>query len=170
MSSGRVYCGSSHSRSDTLTTLKSRPLFQISITLHPVQELGRTPAGERRVIPVAGGQFNGERINGTVLPHAGSDLLLLRADGSFQQDARLTLRSDDGALIVMTYRGVRHSSPEVSRRIARGETVPRTDYYLRIAPFFETAARDYAWLNTIVAVGVGERLPNGARYEVYEIL
>lgn len=153
-----------------MNALQSRPLFEISMTLHPIQEIGRTPAGERRIIPVAGGQFNGERINGTVLAHAGSDLLLQRADGSFQQDVRLTLRSDDGALILMTYRGVRHSAPEVSRRIARGEAVPRTDYYLRIAPFFETAAPDYAWLNTIVAVGVGERLPNGARYEVHEIL
>jgi Protein of unknown function (DUF3237) len=153
-----------------MNALKSRPLFEISMTLHPIQEIGRTPAGERRIIPVAGGQFNGERINGTVLAHAGSDLLLLRADGAFQQDVRLTLRSDDGALILMTYRGVRHSAPDISRRIARGETVPRSDYYLRIAPFFETAAADYAWLNTIVAVGVGERLPNGARYEVYEVL
>ena len=153
-----------------MNALKSRPLFEISITLHPVQEIGSTPAGERRVIPVAGGQFNGDRINGTVLPHAGSDLLLQRADGSFQQDVRLTLRSDDGALILMTYRGVRHSAPEVSRRIARGETVSRTEYYLRIAPFFETAALDYAWLNTIVSVGVGERLTTGARYQVYEVL
>ena len=153
-----------------VNSLQSRPLFEISIDLHPIQEIGSTPAGERRVIPVAGGRFNGERINGIVLPHTGSDLLLMRADGSFQQDVRLVLRSDDGALILMIYRGVRHSPPEVSRRIARGEAVPRTDYYLRIAPFFETAASGYEWLNRIVAIGVGERRPNGAAYDVYEIL
>ena len=153
-----------------MSSLQSRPLFEISIDLHPIQEIGSTPAGHRRVIPVAGGHFNGERINGIVLPHAGSDLLLMRADGSFQQDVRLVLRTDDGALILMTYRGVRHSPPEVSRRIARGEAVPRTDYYLRIAPSFETAAPGYEWLNTIVAIGVGERRPNGAAYEVYEVL
>ena len=106
-----------------MNSLQSRPLFEISIDLHPIQEIGSTPAGQRRVIPVAGGRFNGERINGIVLPHAGSDLLLMRADGSFQQDVRLVLRSDDGALILMTYRGVRHSPPEVGRRIARGEAV-----------------------------------------------
>jgi hypothetical protein len=70
----------------------------------------------------------------------------------------------------MTYRGVRHATPEVSARIAAGETVPPSEYYLRTAPFFETGAPAYAWLNTIVAIGVGERLPNGARYEVFEIL
>jgi hypothetical protein len=153
-----------------MSELTSRPLFDISITLHPIQEIGQTPAGERRVIPVSGGHFNGERLNGTILPHAGSDLLLLRVDGSFQQDVRLVLRTDDGALILMTYRGIRHSAPDVGRRIARGEQVPRSDYYLRIAPFFETAAAGYTWLNRIVAVGVGERQPNGARYEVHEIL
>lgn len=153
-----------------MNDLQSRPLFEISIDLHPTQEIGNTPAGHRRVIPVAGGRFNGERINGIVLPHAGSDLLLMRADGSFQQDVRLVLRSDDGAIILMTYRGVRHSPPEIGRRIARGEAVPRTDYYLRISPFFETAAPGYQWLNNLVAIGVGERRPNGAAYEVYEIL
>jgi hypothetical protein len=58
----------------------------------------------------------------------------------------------------------------VNRRIARGDPVDPSEYYLRIAPFFETGAPAYAWLNTIVAVGVGERRPDGARYEVFEIL
>jgi hypothetical protein len=73
--------------------LRSRHLFTIAITLHPIQEIGATPAGERRVVPVSGGQFSGERLRGEILPHAGSDLLLARADGSFQQDVRMTLRT-----------------------------------------------------------------------------
>jgi hypothetical protein len=70
----------------------------------------------------------------------------------------------------MTYRGIRHSSAEVARRIARGESVPRENYYLRTAPFFETAAPAYAWLNHIVTVGIGERLASGAAYDVFEML
>jgi hypothetical protein len=153
-----------------MNELRSRHLFDIAITLHPVQELGATPAGHRRVVPVSGGEFAGERLRGTILPHAGGDWLLARADGAFQQDARFTLLTDDGALILMSYRGVRHGSPEVNARIARGDPVAPTEYYLRTAPFFETAAPEYAWLNTIVAVGVGERRPGGAAYEVFEIL
>lgn len=153
-----------------MSELKSRHLFDIVIELHPIQTLGATPAGERRIIPVSGGHFSGERLRGEILPHAGSDLLLTRNDGSFQQDVRLALRTDDEALILMTYRGVRHASPQVSARIARGEAVERSEYYLRTAPFFETAAPQYAWLNTVLAIGVGERLANGARYEVFEIL
>ena len=80
------------------------------------------------------------------------------------------LRTEDGALIVMTYRGVRHASSEVNDRIARGEHVPPSEYYLRTAPFFETASTAYAWLNTIVSVGIGDRRPTSVVYDVFEVL
>jgi hypothetical protein len=153
-----------------MAELRSQPLFNLQIQLHPLQELGLTPLGQRRIIPVSGGSFEGARLRGVILPHAGGDWLLVRSDGALQQDVRLTLQTDDGALSYMSYRGVRHSSPEVTARLARGERVDPTEYYLRTAPFFETAAPAYAWLNKIVAVGVGERRPNGAAYEVFEVL
>jgi hypothetical protein len=153
-----------------MTELKSHPLFTITMKLPPFLELGDTPAGNRRVFTVSGGQFVGDRLRGEVLPEAGSDLLLRRADGTFQQDVRLILRTDDGALILMTYRGVRYASAEVSARIARGERVARSDYYLRTAPFFETSSSKYAWLNNIVSIGIGERQPDAVTYEVFEIL
>lgn len=153
-----------------MTELQSRHLCTITIKLHPTEELGNTPAGNRRVFPVSGGEFRGQRIRGSVLPVAGSDLLLARPDGSSQQDVRMLLRTDDGALILMTYRGVRHASAEVNDRIARGEQVAASEYYLRTSPFFETSSPKYAWLNKIVAVGVGERRPDGVTYEIFEIL
>jgi hypothetical protein len=115
--------------------LKSRHLFTIMMKLPPTLELGDTPAGNRQVFTVAGGEFAGDRIRGEVLPQASSDLLLLRTDGSSQQDVRLILRTDDDALILMTYRGVRHSSPEVNARIAGGEQVAPSEYYLRNGSF-----------------------------------
>jgi hypothetical protein len=150
--------------------LASRHLLTLSIELHPIYDLGTTPVGHRRIVPVSGGSFRGERLRGEILPHAGSDVLITRGDGVFQQDVRLALRTDDDALILMTYRGVRHSSPEIARRIASGESVSPTDYYLRTAPFFETGASQYEWLNRVLTIGVGERLPNGAVYEVFEVL
>ena len=150
--------------------LKSRHLFTIKMKLPPTLELGATPAGSRRVFTVSSGEFSGDRLRGEVLPQASSDLLLVRADGAYQQDVRLILRTDDGALILMTYRGVRHASPEVTARIARGERVGPGDYYLRTAPFFETSSAKYAWINKIVSVGVGEREPDGVTYEIFEIL
>jgi hypothetical protein len=153
-----------------MTELRSRHLFTITIKLHPIQELGDTPAGNRRVVPVSGGSFRGERLQGEILPHAGSDLLLGRADGSLQQDVRMILRTDTGALILMTYRGVRHASQEVNARLARGEMAPPSDYYLRTTPYFETSSPQFVWLNKIVTVGIGERRADGVTYEVFEIL
>jgi hypothetical protein len=153
-----------------MKTLSSKSLFVISINLHPTIECGSTPAGNRRIFSVSGGEFRGERIRGTILPVIGSDLLLIRGDGSAQQDVRMLLKTDDDALVLMTYRGVRHASDEVNARLARGEPVTGADYYLRTAPFFETSSQTYSWLNRIVSVGVGERRADSVVYEVFEIL
>jgi hypothetical protein len=160
----------SQSPQSSMKELKSTHLFTITIKLQPTIEMGDTPAGKRRVFSVSDGEFAGDRIRGTIMPVIGSDLLLVRADGSAQQDVRMLLKTDDGVLVLMTYRGVRHASDEVNARIARGEQVNGSDYYLRTAPFFETSSRRYSWINRIVAVGVGERRADSVVYEVFEIL
>lgn len=153
-----------------MNELKSRHLFTLTIGLHPTIELGDTPAGQRRIFAVSGGEFAGDRISGTIEPVIGSDLLLVRTDGSAQQDVRMLLKAHDGARVLMTYRGIRHASAEVNARIARGEPVDGAEYYLRTSPFFETSAPQYSWLNRIAAVGVGERRRDRVLYEVFEIL
>lgn len=150
--------------------LRTRPLFRMDLSLHPYQDVGATPLGRRRIAPVSGGTFEGERLRGTVLPHGGSDWLLQRADGSFQLDVRLMLQTHDGALVGMGYRGVRHASPEVASRLARGEKVDRSEYYLRTTPFFETADERYSWINHVIAVGMGDRRSDGVVYDVFEVL
>ena len=153
-----------------MNELRSRPLFDISLSLHPMQELGATPLGTKRIAPVSGGTFKGERLSGIVLPVAAADWIIVRADGSVQLDVRLTLKTDDDALVLMTYRGIRHSSPEVAQRLAQGEKVDPAEYYFRTSPFFETGSAKYTWINNIVSVAVGERLPSRVRYRVFEIL
>lgn len=153
-----------------MSELRSRPLFTIRMTLHPMQELGHTPMGRRRIVPVKEGTFEGERLRGIVRTDAGGDWLLQRADGTYQMDVRLTLETHDGALVLMCYRGVRHASEDVAARIARGEDLEPDQYYLRSTPFFETSDPRYTWLNQVVAVGVGDRRPDRVSYEVFEIL
>lgn len=136
--------------------LASRPLFVLHAQLHDVQFHGPTPLGTRKIVAVAGGHFEGERLRGVVLPHGGHDWALVRNDDTLSLDVRLTLVTDDDAVILMTYRGIRHDKgPE---------------QYFRIAPFFETGDDRYAWLNDIVSVGLGTRPPEGPRYDVHEIL
>jgi hypothetical protein len=56
------------------------------------------------------------------------------------------------------------------KRLSAGEAVDPSEYYFRIAPLFETASERYGWLNRVICVGLGERLAEGPRYTVYEIL
>ena len=152
-----------------MRNLESRFLMKITAELGDVHEIGEGPLGRRQLVVVAGGRFEGPRLNGEILS-GGTDMILRRADGAMCPDVRLTLKTDDGAIIEVTYRGIRHASAEVMARIAAGEDVPADDYYLRNTPYFETGSEKYDWLNRIVAVGLGARAPNGAVYHIHEIL
>ena len=152
-----------------MTALRSEYLGRLTIEVGQSHMVGATPRGRLRVDVFGGGTFEGPRIKAKLLS-GGSDALVERADRAMQPDVRLTLETDDGALIYVSYRGVRHGSPEAMAAIARGEIPDPSAYYLRNAPFFETAAPRYDWLNRIVAVGVGRRTPTQAIYEVHEIL
>ena len=149
--------------------LRSDFLFTITVTVTQLHDFGETPLGLRHVDMLGGGSFDWPKLRGDVLP-GGMDQKINRADGAMTPNVRLVLRTDDEALIYMYYTGVRHGSPEVMRRIVDGETVDPSEYYLRNAPFFETAAPKYDWLNRIVSVGVGRRMPDHAAYDVFEIL
>ena len=150
--------------------LASRPLFELRLDVPPLIDLGDTPYGRRRIAAVTGGSFEGERLRGTVLGAPGGDWLLLRPDGVLMLDVRIVLKTDDGALIYMAYRGLRHGAADVMERLARGEAVDASSYYFRITPTFETAAPAYAWLNRLLAVGIGHREPAGPVYRVEELL
>jgi hypothetical protein len=150
--------------------IATQPLFELRLTVPQVLDLGDTPQGRRRVAPVLGGSFEGERLKGEVLGSGGGDWLLQRNDGVVTLDVRLVLRTHDGELISMAYRGVRHGPAEVMARMAAGEAVDPGSYYFRIVPTFETAAAKYQWLNRIVAVGTGRREPGGPIYSIAEVL
>ena len=144
------------------------PLLNAEITLAAPQELGGTPQGRRRIIYITGGTFSGARLKGRVLP-GGADWQVVREDGVAVLDTRYTLETEDGALIYVQNRGLRHGPPEVMERLARGENVDASLYYMRSHPSFETGDPRYAWLNKIVCVGSGERLANAVKLEMYEI-
>ena len=150
--------------------IETRPLFQIRLHVPQVLDIGDTPLGRRRIAAVAGGEFEGERLRGTVVAAPAGDWLLQRADGVTVLDVRLLLRTDDGEHIYMAYRGLRHGPADVMARLAAGQAVDPKTYYFRIAPTFETASEKYAWINKVVAVGTGHREATGPIYSVEEVL
>ena len=152
-----------------LSTLRYQPLFIFQIEVKPPSIVGATPGHDRRIGEIAGGRFEGERLSGKILS-GGSDWQSLRADGATTLNVRLVMETHDGALIAMTYLGVRHGPKEVLDRIARGESVNPSEYYMRATPYYETASPNYGWLNRVVSVAYGHRVAGGAIYQVFEIL
>ena len=149
--------------------LESEFLLSLSATLDPDRQLvGPTPQGDRTIVYLTGGTFEGPKLRGEVLP-GGGDWLRRRADGVVQLDVRATLLTDDGALIYVQYRGINAASPETMAKQARGEEVAASELYFRTTPYFETGAEKYAWLNKIIAVGVGRFEPHGVGYDIYAI-
>ena len=151
--------------------LKSDFLFHLDLTVNPdLQAVGEVPLGKRRITVITGGTAEGPRVRAAVVPGACAAWVMGRADGVVQLDVRVTLRTHDGAWIYMTYPGLGHGSPEVMARVNSGQAVSVDDYYFRILPQFETASPDYAWLNRLMAVGIGERAAKGPNYDVYAVL
>ena len=149
--------------------LQSEFLMQLTAELDTAQLIGDTPQGDRRIIPVIGGSFSGPQLKGQVLPGGGGDWLLFRKDGAAQLDVRTTLRTDDGALIYVSYRGVSVIPPDVRQRIISGQDVDPAQYYFRTTPYFETGSEKYSWLNKLVTVGVGKRTKSSVIYSIYTI-
>jgi hypothetical protein len=148
--------------------LQSEFLLTIRIPFDKIHSFGNTPYGTRHIDMLGEGSFEGPKLRGKVI--GGMDQKIFRSDGAMNPNVRLVLKAEDDALIYMHYTGIRHGSKEVMERIAKGEAVDPTEYYLRNTPYFETSASQYDWLNRIVSVGVGRRMPDHVAYDVFQIL
>src|SRR5205814_10013502 len=131
--------------------MDSRFLMTLQVAVVGAQKIGAVPHGTRVTAPITSGHFEGPRLRGKVLP-GGGDWTLLRGDGVLELDLRITLETDDGALIHMTSFGLRDGPPQVTAALARGESVDPSDYYFRSTPRFETGHARYAFLYRLRAL------------------
>ncbi len=139
------------------TTLDVAPLFVVTMLSVPdTHYLKGAPQGSRIVAEVTGGSFEGHRLRGTVHP-PGGDWATRRTDRSLKVDARIMLRTEDNAVVLMTYGGI---------------AIPQPGGFLnaRIAATFETGDEHYAWLNCIQAVGIGKTSGASVTYDLFELL
>jgi hypothetical protein len=136
--------------------MQFRPLMTLRLSTAPTQNLGIGPRGTRVTFPIIGGVFEGDRLRGTVLT-GGDDWAVTRLDGLVELDLRITLQTDDGALIYMTFEGI------------RDDGAPDAPYF-RTLPRFQTAAPKYAFLNRMLAVGAGEIRSDGPVHLIEEVL
>jgi hypothetical protein len=101
------------------------------------------------------------------VPGASADWQIVLTDGTALGDIRYTLQTNDGDLLYVQSRSVRHGPPEVLARLGRGEDVDATEYTFRASTRIETAAPDLDWLNKGVFIAAAARTAAGVIYDTY---
>ncbi len=132
---------------------------QLSVQVGPVHEIGPTPAGNRRVIPITGGTVLGDGWTGRVLP-GGADFQAIVTPSLARLDARYVLETDGGDLIYVSNQAIRVAPPAVTASLVRGEPVDPSLVYFRCVPAFETSSAALGWINERLFVGSGVRHPD----------
>ena len=120
-----------------------------------------------------GGWAKGPAINGTFVA-PGGDWLRVMPSGVLRLDVRATLKTDDGALIHISYNEVMQHSAESAEKMAKGEVLKTKDMpYFIAAPTFQTSAPKYAWLNGVQAINKMVELKLGeggyVKYDVFVV-
>ena len=132
--------------------------------------VGDGPLGDRLIVNIKGGEVNGPRLSGRVLPNGG-DWALAVPGRYLRLDARMLIETHDDALICVTYTA-RVALTDAFRRVlleGHGETDFGENYWIAQMQF-ETGNERYAWLNDLMATGEG-RLQAGPEvsYRVYAL-
>lgn len=140
----------------------------ISVNLDPIMELGSGRAGQRRIIPIAGGTITGEKINGSLL-NLGADWQTVFDNGLTELDTRYAMKTDDDAIIEIINFGYRHGPAEVLAAIARGEDVSPDSYYMRTHARLETGDKRYEWVNKTLFIGTGARFKQAVVLSLFQI-
>ena len=156
--------------SKTLPAPVLEHLCDLAVTIDAPVEVGHTPAGLRRMIPITGGTVSGPEMNGRVLPGGADFQLILNGGTQAHLDARYVLELDDGSRIWVQNTALRVASAVNSLRIMRGEKVDPEAVYFRCQPQFETAAAQWAWLHESQLIGTGQRAPDGVYLSFYRVL
>jgi Protein of unknown function (DUF3237) len=131
--------------------------------------VGETARGVRRIIPIAGGTFEGPRMKGEII-NGGADWQIVRKDGVAELEAHYTIKTDDGTYIYVKNVGLRVATPDIAAKIGRGEQVSPNDYYFRAVPKFEAPAGKYDWLNNAIFICKGIRNPDNVTIQVWKVL
>jgi hypothetical protein len=149
-------------------TLNFDFLMSLDVEVGETVSMGAAPLGERRVVAILGGTFEGPGMRGEVLP--GADWQIARKDGVIDIDATYALKEQAGGLVRVTSQGYRHGPGEVLAALARGEAVDPARYFFRTIMRFETGAPYLAWLNGTIAVATAARQARRVLISAYKLL
>jgi len=146
--------------------MKLQPLMTLRATIGETMAVGNGGTGTRMVANVTGGEFEGERLRGSVQA-SGADWVVIGSDGYGRIDVRIVLSTDDGAYIYVAYRGLLEYNEAIDRAFTEGGSTDFGDAVLMTQLRFETGDERYAWLNHTLAVAEGRLHPGAVEYRVY---
>lgn len=144
-------------------------LMDAHVEILPPVEVGNTPTGVQRAIPLGGGHIDGPHLRGTVIPGA-ADWQIIRSDGVAMLDVTGAMLTHDKVIIRVSTKALRHGSSQVMQRLAAGEQVPPGEYYMRGVTQFHAPAGAYEWLNKSLFVMWGERYESEVVIHYYRVL
>jgi len=130
------------------------PLAGVVIDVGERFEVGRTPFGSRLIGEIRGARWLGERFRARMVGSAAADWAVQGEDELLAADVRMTLRTDDGALVFVSYTGLLDG---------------RADPPIRSAMRFETADPRYAWMARTLFIACGTWDGAQVRYQVFEV-
>ena len=134
--------------------MRLTPFATYTAPLAKVEMRGDGPRGHRLVGPIVGARMEGEGFAASQRGTSSADWLLQGPDGTIVVDVRLSLRTDDGAFVQVTYGG----RADWSEGIGSG---PVLSWFT-----FDTDDERYAWLSRRLVVGRGVVQPDHGRYEL----
>ena len=119
-------------------------VVELKVKCEGAYQVGQTSHGNRFIIPIVGGTFEGPQMKGTILPGGADYQLQDNAHGRTELEAIYSIRTDDGVNIHVRNRGL----------ICTGQdSEGRPQFYFRTAPQFEAPMDSkYAWLNNAIYV------------------
>jgi hypothetical protein len=154
----------------TLPAPQLEHVCDLAVTISAPIEVGLTPAGLRRMIPITGGTVTGPRLNGKVMAGGADFQLILNGGTQAHLDARYVMELDDGTRVFVQNTALRVASLENSQRIMNGQPVNPDEVYFRCQPKLEATAAHWAWLSESQFIGMGRRAPDGVFLSFYRVL
>jgi hypothetical protein len=154
---------------ETLPAPRLEHLCDLAVTIAAPVEVGQTPAGLRRMIPITGGTVKGARVNGKVLAGGADFQLILDGGTQAHLDARYVMELDDGSRVFVQNTALRVASLENSQRIMNGQPVNPDEIYFRCQPKLEATTPEWAWLSESQFIGSGRRAPDGVFLSFYRV-
>lgn len=150
------------------TTLDFTPpalefICELQVTIDEPMLLGATPHGDRIIIPIKGGTFNGPKMKGVVLKGGADYQYSNKALNRTELDAIYTIKTDDGVLIHVRNKGLIHAPSDENQK--------QETFYFRAAPKFEAPIDSkYAWLNNAIYVCKPEGKDGYISIQVWKVL